>query len=217
MNVIWHGFSCFKIQEQGQGKEVTVVTDPFSPEDGKKLSRALTADVVTVSHDHERHNNVMAVGGEPFVIDGPGEFEVKDVFVTGVPTYHDMVDGKEKGTSTMYYITVGDVHIVHLGDLKHPLEEKHMEEFHNIDILFVPVGGGDVLNAKQAAEVVSQLEPRIIIPMHYKTGGFGAKFDGVEPFLKAMGMTKPEVLPKLKLSSKELPQEETKIILLEPQ
>jgi L-ascorbate metabolism protein UlaG (beta-lactamase superfamily) len=217
MNVIWHGFSCFKIQEQGQGKEVAVVTDPFSPEDGKKLSRALTADVVTVSHDHARHNNVMAVGGEPFVIDGPGEFEVKDVFVTGVPTYHDMVDGKEKGTNTMYYITVGDVHIVHLGDLKHPLEEKHMEEFHNIDILFVPVGGGDVLNAKQAAEVVSQLEPRIIVPMHYKTGGFGEKFDGVEPFLKAMGMSKPEVLPKLKLSAKELPQEETRIILLEPQ
>lgn len=217
MNVIWHGFSCFKIQEQGQGKEVSLVTDPYSPEDGQKLSRALAADVVTVSHDHARHNNVMAVGGEPFVIDGAGEFEVKDVFVTGVPTYHDLVDGKEKGTNTMYYITVGDVHIVHLGDLKHVLEEKHMEEFHNIDILFVPVGGGDVLNAKQAAEVVNQLEPRIIIPMHYKTGGFGAKFDGIEPFLKAMGATKPDVLPKFKFSAKELPQEETKIILLQPQ
>lgn len=222
MNVIWHGFSCFKIQEQRQGGEATLVTDPFSSEDGKKLPRSLAADVVTVSHDHSRHNNVGAVsaaagGGGPFVIDGPGEYEVKDVFVTGISTFHDLADGKEKGANTMFYLTIGDLHLVHLGDLKHALDERHMEEFHNIDVLFVPVGGGDVLNAKQAAEVVGQLEPRIIIPMHYKTAGYGAKSDGVDAFLKAMGAGKPEVQTKLKLSSKELPQEEMKIILLEPQ
>lgn len=222
MNITWHGFSCFRITESRQGGEVALVTDPFAPEDGKKLSRALAADVVTVSHDHERHNNVEAVGGvtdeaKPFVINGPGEYEVKDLFVTGIPTYHDMVEGKEKGSNTMYRITSGDLHLVFLGDLKHPLEEKHLEEFHDVDVLFVPVGGGDVLTAKQAADVVAQLEPRIIVPMHYKSGSVGSKFDEVEPFLKAMGLGKPEILPKLKISSKDLPQDETKIVLLEIQ
>ena len=198
------------------------MTDPYAPEDGKKLSRSLAADIVTVSHDHARHDNVDAVSGptaesKPFVITGPGEYEVKDMFVTGVPTFHDMVEGKEKGMNTMYRITSGEIHMVHLGDLKHPLDEKHMEDFHDIDVLFVPVGGGDALNAKQAAEAVNQLEPRIIIPMHYKSGSIGAALDGIEPFIKAMGLGKPEVLPKLKISAKELPQDEMRLVVLEPQ
>jgi L-ascorbate metabolism protein UlaG (beta-lactamase superfamily) len=217
MNITWHGFSCFKIEEKMVGGEVSLITDPFEPEDGKKLPRNVAADIVISSHDHSRHNNVKEIGGDPFVITGPGEFEVKEVFVTGVPTYHDMVDGKEKGLNTMYYITIGDVHMVHLGDLKHPLEEKHMEELHNIDVLFVPVGGGGALNAKQAMEVIGQLEPRIIIPMHYKVGSMGSGLDGVEPFLKAMGSGKLEKLSKLKISKKELPQEEMRVVLLEPQ
>jgi len=217
MIITWHGYSCFKIQEQSRDHEVALLTDPYSPEDGKKLSRALAADIVTVSHDHPRHNNVAAVGGEPFVIDGPGEYEVKEMFVTGVGTYHDLVEGKEKGRNTIYYITVGGLHLLHLGDLKHALEEKHLEDLHNIDILFLPVGGGDVLNAKQAMEVVGQIEPRIIIPMHYKTAGLCPKCDTADPFLKAMGAGKVEALPKLKIADKELPQEEMKVVILEPQ
>jgi L-ascorbate metabolism protein UlaG (beta-lactamase superfamily) len=222
MIITWHGFSCFRIQESRHGGDVSLVTDPFSPEDGKKLPRNMAADVVVVSHDHERHSNVEAVAGtaadtQPFVITGPGEYEVKDMFVTGIPTYHDMVEGKEKGMNTMYRITSGGLHLVFLGDLKHALEEKHLEEFHQVDVLFIPVGGGDVLTAKQAADVVAQLEPRVIVPMHYKSGDIGSKFDGVEPFLKAMGLGKPDVLPKLKITSKELPQDETKIVLLELQ
>jgi len=215
MTITWHGFSCFKIEEKLAGGEVSLMTDPFAPEDGKKLPRNASADVVTVSHDHPRHGNVKDVGGTPFIIDGPGEYEIKVVFVTGAPTFHDLEGGKEKGRNTMYYITVGDVHLVHLGDLKHPLEEKHMEELHNIDVLFVPVGGGDVLTAKQAVEVIGQLEPRIIIPMHYRAGGFGAKLDGVEPFLRAMGVAKPEAAARYKVSKKELPQEEFEKITLE--
>lgn len=223
MIITWHGLSCFSIKEQGRDREVSLVTDPYSPEDGKKLSRALSADIVTVSHDHPRHNNVAAVGAPsaaqsvPFVITGPGEYEVKDVFVTGVGTFHDLVDGKEKGTNTIYYINAAGLHLLHLGDLKHPLEEKHMEEMHEIDVLFVPVGGGDVLNAKQAAAVVGQIEPRVIIPMHYRAGGLGSKLDGVDVFLKAMGAGKTEPLSKLKITDKDLPQEEMKIIVFEPQ
>ncbi len=216
MQITWHGFSCFRIQETLHGHDVSIVIDPFEPQDGLKLPRNLAADVVISSHDHDRHNNVAAVGGNPFVITGPGEYEVKDAFITGVPTYHDMVEGKEKGTNTMFYVTIGDIHIVHLGDLKHPLEERHMEEFHEIDVLFVPVGGDGVLNGKQAAEVVAQLEPRVIIPMHYKTAA-GSKLEPVDGFLKAMAIAKPAPLPKLKIAAKDLPQEETQVILLEPQ
>lgn len=221
MTITWYGFSCFKIEEKTQAGEVSLVIDPYAAEDGHKLPRNLAADVLVSSHDHPRHRNFEAVSGisgaAPFIITGPGEYEVKDVFVTGVSTYHDLVEGKEKGANTMNYITVGDVHLLHLGDLKHALEEKHLEEFHNIDVLFVPVGGGDVLNAKQAVEVINQIEPRIIIPMHYRDGGIGNKFETADAFLKAMGAGKVEKLPKLKLVAKDLPQEEMKVIVLEMQ
>jgi L-ascorbate metabolism protein UlaG (beta-lactamase superfamily) len=217
MNIIWHGLSCFSLKEQGRDREVTLVTDPFSPEDGRKLPRNLAADIVTVSHDHPRHNNIAAVGGDPFVIAGPGEYEVKDAFVTGVGTFHDLVEGKEKGVNTIFYVNIDGLHILHLGDLKHPLEEKHMGDLHEIDVLFVPVGGGDVLNAKQAAEVVSQIEPRVIIPMHYRMNGFATKSDSVDAFLKAMGAGKIEPVAKIKITDKDLPQEETRIIVFEPQ
>lgn len=217
MQITWHGFSCFKITEQHGGEEVTVVIDPFENEDGAKLPRNLSADIVITSHDHPRHRNLDGVSGEPFIIDGPGEFEVKDVFVTGVDTYHDMVDGKELGKNTMTYITVGNVHLVHLGDLNHPLEDKHLVDFHEIDVLFVPVGGGGALDAKRAAAIVTQLEPRMIVPMHYKSGSVGASLDSVDGFIKALALTKPDALPKLKLAHKDLPQDEMKVVLLDPQ
>lgn len=217
MIITWHGFSCFKIQEQTRDREVTILMDPFSPEDGKKLPRNLAADVVTISHEHPRHDNIAAVAGQPFVISGPGEYEVKDAFFTGVATYHDLVDGKEKGRNTMYFMNIGNLLLLHVGDLKHALEEKHITDLHDIDVLFLPVGGRDVLDAKQAVELVGQLEPRLIIPMHYKTSGFCPKYDTADPFLKAMSLGKIEALPKLKIVEKDLPQDEMKVIILEPQ
>lgn len=218
MNITWHGYSCFRIQEQGRDRDVTLVTDPYAPEGGKKLPRGFAADIVTVSHDHPRHNFIEAVGGEPFVIDGPGEYEIKEMYVSGVSTFHDQVEGKEKGKNVIYYISIDGLHLLHLGDLNHPLEEKHMEEMHEIDVLFLPVGGGgDVLTAKQAAEVVGQIEPRIIIPMHYKTSGFCPKCDPIDSFIKATGLAKPEPIAKFKFSDKDMPQEETRVVILEPQ
>ena len=222
MNITWHGLSCIRIQESRQGGEVSLVTDPYAPESGKKLSRSFSADIVTVSADLPRHAESAAVSGAgegttSFVITGPGEYEVKDMFVTGIPTYLDVDDGKEKGMNTMYRFNAGGLHLVHLGALKHPLDEKYMEDFHDVDVLLVPVGGGDVLTAKQAAEVVNQIEPRIIIPMHYKHDGLGEELDGVEAFVKALGLARPEPVAKFKISSKELPQEEMKLVLLELQ
>lgn len=217
MNIVWHGYSCFRITENTHAGEVAVVTDPYASEGGQKLPRNLTADIVLSSHDHARHNNIAAVGGNPFVINSPGEFEVKEISVSGVPTYHDLAEGKEKGVNTMFYLVANDIHLVHLGDLKHKLAEQHMEEFHEIDVLMVPVGGGDVLDAKAAAEVIGQLEPRVIIPMHYRSGGLCSDCAEVEAFLKVMGAGKIEAVPKLKLTAKDLPQDEMRIILLSPQ
>ena len=128
-----------------------------------------------------------------------------------------MVEGKEKGKNTVFYFTVGGVHMAHLGDLKHGLDQKQLEVLHAIDVLFVPVGGGDVLDAKQAVDIVGQFDPRIVIPMHYRTAKFGKDLKPVEDFLKALGASEQERVSKLKISEKDLPQEETRIIIFEPQ
>lgn len=217
MNIVWHGYSCFRITENLSGGEVAVVIDPFGPEDGAKLPRNLAADLVVSSHDHARHNNVSAIGGDPFVIDGPGEYEVREVMVTGVQTFLDDENGKKNGDNTLYYFVINGVHIVHVGDLKHKLDPKHLTHFHDIDVLMVPVGGNSVLDAKQAVDIVGQIQPRIVIPMHFKAGKTCQDCDGVDVFLKAMGSSPVEPVNKLKLSVKDLPQEDTKIVILDPQ
>jgi L-ascorbate metabolism protein UlaG (beta-lactamase superfamily) len=218
MNITWFGYSCFKLEFGFRVNDrVSLVTDPFAKEGRNGLPRTLTADIVTISHDHERHNNTTDVGGNPFIITGSGEYEIKDVSVSGVRAYHDNCEGQSLGPNIIYYIIGEGIHLAHLGDLKHKLNENQLTDICKIDVLFVPVGGGDVLNAKEASEVVSQFEPRIIIPMHYKSDRWGQNLNGVEPFLKAMGVSAPEVVNKLKISPRDLPQEETKIILIEPQ
>lgn len=181
------------------------------------MPRTMSADIVTVSHDHERHNNVKEVGGKPFIIDGPGEYEVKDVMINGVRAYHDAKDGAKMGLNTIYYIIADGLHLVHLGDLGHKLDESQFAHIHNTDILFVPIGGNGTLDAKSALEVVAQFEPRIIVPMHYKSGRWGSDLDGLEPFLKAMGLEEPEKTNKLKVLPRDLPQEESRTIVIEPQ
>lgn len=166
MQITWLGQSCFKIQ----GKDVTVITDPYASDIGLKLPR-LNADIVTVSHDHHDHNNVDAVNGTPFVIDKPGEYEIKNVFVQGIPAYHDTSSGTERGNSIIYLFQIEELKIAHLGDLGAKLTDEQLEKLEGVDIIFIPVGGTFTIDGKQAAEVVNQLEPRIAIPMHYKIPG----------------------------------------------
>ena len=194
-----------------------MVTDPYNAEVGFKLPR-LTADIVTVSHDHFDHNNVAGVSGtegEPFVIASPGEFEVKGVFVYGNSFWHDKTEGKDRGSSTAYCIEMEGISLAHLGDLGHTLNEEQIEKLDGVDILFVPVGGKWTLGASEAVEVINEIEPRIVIPMHYKIPGLKVDVETIDKFLKEMGASKAERLPKLKISKKDLPQEETKVIVLE--
>lgn len=214
MTITWLGHSCFKIQD----KEVTIVTDPYDPSIGFKLPR-LSADIVTVSHNHYDHNNTAAVRGVaekgPFIISTPGEYEIKGVFVYGIPFWHDKSEGKERGQNIVYRIEVDGISVAHLGDLGHTLTEEQAAKLDGVDILLIPVGGKYTIGASEAVEIVSELEPRVIIPMHYKIPGLKIDIDSVDKFLKEMGAGRVEKMPKLKISKKDLPKEETKIILLE--
>lgn len=217
MQIIWHGQSCFEITiKNKENGETTVVIDPFAEEPGLKLPK-LTADILLVSHNHFDHNNVKAVSGEYFLIDSAGEYEIKDVFVQGIKAWHDNQGGKERGEVMIYKIEAEGIKACHLSDLgQKELTSEQLEQIGDIDVLFLPVGGKYTIDAKDAGEIVSQIEPRIVIPMHYKLPNQKTDIDGVDRFLKVMGEEAVQPEKKLKITAKNLPAEETKIIVLEP-
>ena len=212
MIITWCGHSCFKIQTK-LNEGITVTTDPFDKKIGLKPP-AFESDIVTVSHNHYSHNNVKALRGKPFVIKTAGEYDVKGVAVHGVESYRDNDKGKERGINIIYRINMDDITMAHLGDLGHELGEKQLEALVGIDILFVPVGGKYTLDAKKAVAVVNQIEPRIVIPMHYQTDGLKVDLDGVEKFVKELGL-KPTNEVKLKITKKDLPQDDMDLVILE--
>ena len=189
-----------------------MVTDPYNNDIGMKMPH-FEADIVTISHDHHDHNNTGALRGNPFLIDTAGEYETKGVFVEGVESWHDSSDGKERGKNIIYRIEMEDISITHLGDLGHILDAKQLEKLEGTDILLIPVGGKYTINAAKAVEVISQIEPRIVIPMHYKVPGLKIDLDGVEKFIKELGI-KPRQEEKLKILKKDLPQEDMELVVL---
>ncbi len=208
MDINWLGHSCFRIK----GKQVAVITDPFSDDLGYTPGK-VTADIITVSHQHPGHSNTSIVGGTPKVICGPGEYEISGMLAIGLDTYHDNEKGKKYGKNTAYIIEVDEVSICHLGDLGHTLSADIIEELGKVDILLIPVGGGSTINGTTAAEVVRQIEPRIVIPMHYKTPAVTRELEPVDRFLKEMGVTEIAAQPKLSVTRLNLP-EPTKVVLL---
>ncbi len=215
MQIQWLGQSCFKIQSKNINGEITIITDPYGPSIGLKLPK-LQADIVTISHDHDDHNNIDVVSGDPFIIDSAGEFETKGVFVFGIPAHHDNKEGQERGNITIFKINSEDITIAHLGDLGHELNSDILERLGNIDILLLPVGGTYTIDAKMASKIVSVIEPRIVIPMHYQIPGLKVDdLDTVEKFIKESGLPF-EKMDKLKILKKDLPQDETKVIILNP-
>ena len=211
MEISWLGHSCFQVR----GKNVTLITDPFPPQLGYSLGK-VNAPIVTISHDHAGHNYVQGVGGNPRVVRGPGEYEISDVLITGVASYHDGKRGQELGRNTIYVIHMDDVVICHLGDLGHTLQEEQLEEVADADVLLIPIGGHHTLNATQAAEVISQVEPRIIIPMHYHTSALEGKRDTLDPldkFCREMGVEVINAQPKLVVTRSNLPTEPQVVIL----
>jgi len=210
VDLTWMGHGCFRLR----GRGAAVVTDPYPPSLGPKLPR-LEADLVTISHAHPNHSHAQAVVKEPYVVDGPGEYEVAGVTVAGLPTFHDARQGEVHGRNTVYVIELDDVRVCHLGDLGHALAADMLEAIGNIDVLLVPVGGGNTLEAAGAAEVVRQVEPRVVIPMHYALPGLKTELAPVERFLKEMGVPEAEPQPRLTVQPSST-ESETRVVVLEP-
>jgi L-ascorbate metabolism protein UlaG (beta-lactamase superfamily) len=234
MEITWFGHSCFRLRDRG----ATVVTDPFDKSLGYPLPR-IRADIVTVSHDHPHHNYLNAVKGEFKIVNSPGEYEIKSVFITGIATYPSQRRRKNAGDgdsrrNIILVFQFNGLTVCHLGDLAQVPTQTQVEALSNVDVLMVPVGGGMSLNAVQAAEVISLIEPYIVIPMHYTVPpvtGTGAvrgktssgsssrsgtvKLDKVDKFLKEMGVPRVEPVDVLKVTSSSLPQE-TQVVVLNP-
>lgn len=213
---MWKGQSCFEIiASQQKGEQVKIVIDPFSEEIGLKLPK-MEADILLVTHGHSDHSNAKEIGGDPFLIENPGEYERKDVFVRGIASYHDDKEGKERGQNTIYTIEAEELRLCHLGDFgQADLTPEQLETIGDIDILMVPVGGNSTIDAKGAVKVISQIEPRIIIPMHYNAPKLKVKLDDLDKFLKEMGRKAVEPQPKLLIKKKDLSVEEEKVVVLQ--
>lgn len=209
MEIDWFGHACFRLR----GRDGTVVTDPYSKDIGLSFARP-RGDIVTISHDHPGHSFAKGVKGDPKVIEGPGEYEIKDVFVTGVPTFHDKKGGKERGANTVYVFDMDGLTICHLGDLGHVPTQPQAEMFGNVNVLLIPVGGVSTIGASEAAEIVSMLEPQIVIPMHFQHPELTFKLDPVAKFFKEMGTKQPDQVAMLKVTKDSL-SDETQVILLE--
>lgn len=217
MQFFWYGQSCFQILiPKNKGEEISIVIDPFSEEIGLKLPK-LEADILLVSHQHEDHNNISGISGDYFLINGPGEYEVKNIFIQGISSFHDDSDGKERGENTIYTIEAEDLKICHLGDFgQKELTQEQLEAIGEIDVLMIPVGGVFTISAKEAAKIMSQLEPKITIPMHYWLPKLKIKLEGLDKFLKIFGIKSLEPTKKLSIKKKDLSPEEAKIVALKP-
>ena len=211
MVITWYGQACFKIQSG----DLVIAIDPFATEIGFTPPR-FKADVALVTHGHFDHANLETLAGEPFAITGPGEYEVKGIVVRGIETYHDASQGRERGLNTIYKIEVEGIKLLHLGDFgEEKLREETLEEIGDVDILFVPVGGVYTIEGDAAARVSRQIEPAIVIPMHYKLPGIKANLQGPEQFLKEMGVKDAEAQEKLTIKKKDIPEEgKTSVVLM---
>ena len=209
MEITWLGHSCFRLR----GKGATVVTDPFDKTSGYHLGK-ITADIVTVSHDHPQHSFVSGIGGEPKVLRVPGEYEIAGVFIYGIKTFHDSNKGQTRGKNTAYLMEIDDIKVCHLGDLGHVLSVGQIEELSDAEVLLIPVGGVSTIGASAAAEIVNLIDPKLVIPMHYKTEAVKMELEPLDKFLKEMGIKELSPLPKLTVNKSGLPID-TQVVVLD--
>lgn len=208
MDITWYGHSCFRITERNW---ITVVTDPFSEQIGLPAPR-LKGDVVTISHHEPGHNNIEAVKGNPRIIEGAGEYEIGGLFVMGIPMH--FVEGDMARPNIAYLFEYDNLTVLHLGDLAHVPDQSTIESLGEVNVLLLPVGGGNSLRASQAAEVVALVEPHFIVPMHYALPGLRVELDPLDKFLKEMGVGKVQEAETLKVTTGELPEQPQVVVLL---
>ncbi|HEX5140002.1 MAG TPA: MBL fold metallo-hydrolase [Dehalococcoidia bacterium] len=207
MEIYWLGHGCFRMR----GREATVLTDPCTPSTGYKIGK-VNADLVTISRDNPENNNRDAVQGDPKFISRPGEYEIAGVMITGIPT-DDKPRDDGFSRNIAYICDIDDIRICHLGDIQRVPAGDEVEEL-NADILLLPVGGGRVLDAEKAAEIVSLLEPKIVIPMMYKTEASTAPdLSPIDRFIKEMGSEAKPPEQRLNINKSGLPHDTTVVLL----
>ena len=207
MEITWYGRACFRLK----GKEATAITDPCPPATGFVAGKH-DVDLLTVSHAHPDHSYTRSITAG-LTLTRPGEYEFHDLLVTGVRTYHDGARGAERGENMIFAVEVDGVHVCHLGDLGHLLTEEQVAELGPIDVLLVPVGGTTTVTPAEATEVVSQLSPKLVIPMHFAIDGASGDLMSPETFLHEMSV-EPIRQPKAIVTPSSLP-DETQVVLLE--
>lgn len=210
MEINWHGLSCFRLTERGMA---TVVTDPYDHNSVGFKQLKLRGEIVTVSHDAPGHNFVKSVQGRSRVITGPGEFEIGGVFITGVQTNRKSKRTAKEPRNTLYVFDYDGITVAHLGDLQRVPSQTEIESLGGVNVVLVPVGGGKSLNAAKAAEIVSLLEPGIVIPMHYQVPESNIKLAPLSRFLKEMGVGKIDPEPSLKITRTSVPSEARVVVL----
>ena len=212
MEIIWHGHSCFKLIERNLA---SVITDPYDTQSNGHTSLNVAGDIVTISHNKPGHNHVMAIQGDPFVISGPGEYEIGGVFITALQTNAPNAHFEADERNTMYVFDFDGIKVAHLGGINRVPNQSEVEDVGNVHILLVPIGGTSTLNAVQAAEIVNLIEPSIVIPMHYMTESSIIELDLLNKFLKEMGLSNVEPLPSFKFTSPRNLPEETQVVVLD--
>jgi len=217
MNIIWHGQSLFEIITTPQkNNQLKIVIDPFSENIGLRLPK-LEADILLTTHLNRELINIDTVKGEPFLISNPGEYELKEVFIQGIPSWSNTKEGKEDNSNTIYTIESEDIKLCHLGIMgQKELTTDQMEKIGEVDILMIPVGGLHTISAKEAVNIMSQIEPKVIIPMYYSLSKLKIKLDSLDSFLKTLGLKNIQPMPKLTIKKKDISGDEAKIIVLEP-
>ncbi|MYE38529.1 MAG: MBL fold metallo-hydrolase [Candidatus Spechtbacteria bacterium SB0662_bin_43] len=212
MVISWYGQACFKLQS---GQKIIII-DPFDKKIGLAPPSTSSADMVLVTHDHFDHNNSGAIKGSPFVVKGAGEYEYQDVRVVGIDSYHDNAKGKERGSNVIYVVQYEGLRVVHMGDLgQHELTDEQIDRIGRIDVLLIPVGSVYTINGKQAAEIVHHVQPRIVIPMHYKIPSLTIDLETAESFLAEMGAKGQEPQEKITVKKKAQQEDErTEVVVL---
>jgi L-ascorbate metabolism protein UlaG (beta-lactamase superfamily) len=208
VDITWYGQSCFRIVERGQ---ISIVTDPFSGQIGLPAPR-LKADVVTISHDEPGHNNLEAVRGNEHVLTGPGEYEIGGVFISGI-AMHFIQEDETSRWNVSYHFQYGQLSVLHLGDLAHVPEQSTIESLGEVNVVLVPVGGGNALRAAQAADVIAMIEPQFIVPMHYELPGLKLPLEPLEKFIKVMGVSTVQEEEFLRVTSANLPDQPQVVVL----
>jgi L-ascorbate metabolism protein UlaG (beta-lactamase superfamily) len=212
LDITWYGLSCFRLVERGS---ISIVTDPFSESVGLPMPK-LKGEIVTVSHDSPGHNAVDLVKGRQYVWAGPGEYEIGGVFITGIPLHYIDPETNIARRNVAYLMKYpNDITVLHLGDLNHVPDQSTIEDFGEVHVALVPVGGGNTLTAAQAADVIALIEPSYIVPMHYAIEGLNIELDPVDKFLKAMGVSRVQEDDVLRVTPGVLP-EQTEVVILHP-